>query len=74
MSKLKLKLCLNVLKFAANAGLLKLTFEAVLLSLAIIVTPTDMSILAALATLATDATVVTFATLVIVAVMDALTT
>ena len=62
-----------MIKFAADAGLLKLAFEVVLFSLAIIVTPTDLSILADLASLATEATVVTFATLVIVTVMDALT-
>ena len=63
-----------MLKFAANAGLLKLTFEVVLLSLAIVVAPTDLYTLAALATPATEASVVTFATLSLVAVMDGLTT
>ena len=62
-----------MLKFAADAGLLKLVFEWALISLAIMVTRTHLSIFAHLASLATEATVVTFATLVIVAVMDALT-
>ena len=63
-----------MITFAADAGLLKLAFEAVLTFLAIMVTQTDLSILTGLATQVYWVTLVTFATLIIVAVMDALTT